>query len=360
MPVEPTAGETTARSHLLDFTTEELELWLDDFGWPAFHARQVRRWVFEQHVRRFADMTDLPSGLRRQLDEGFAVFVADEVERSNAPGGTAKLLLRWPDGASTETVMIPAGDHGRARRTVCLSTQVGCNVGCRFCASGIGGMRRNLSVGEVLEQALRIAAELASRGESLTHVVFMGMGEPLANYGVTVEAVRRLNRALGIGRRRITVSTVGLPKQIRRLAGEDLQATLALSLHAPTSELRRRLIPWAEAIDLDAVLDACREYFRRTGREVTLEYCLLAGVNDEPEHARQLAEIATGLRAHVNLMMYNPVVELPFVRPSRNRAIAFLKDLRAAGANAHLRHSRGLEADAACGQLRRRHELPAG
>jgi 23S rRNA (adenine2503-C2)-methyltransferase len=342
---------------LLSFSTEELELWLDDFGWPAFHAKQARRWVFERHVHRFADMTDLPTELRIQLDEGFSIFSAEEVERSSAPGGTAKLLLRWPDGASTETVMIPADGRGRVRRTVCLSTQVGCAVGCRFCASGIGGVRRNLSVGEVLEQALRVEAELASRGERLTHVVFMGMGEPLANYDVTVEVVRRLNRALGIGRRRITVSTVGLPKQIRRLAAEDLQATLALSLHAPTSELRRRLIPWAEAIDLDAVLDACREYFRRTGREVTLEYCLLAGVNDESEHARQLADIATSLRAHVNLMMYNPVVELPFERPSRNRAIGFLELLRAAGANAHLRHSRGLDADAACGQLRRRHEL---
>jgi 23S rRNA (adenine2503-C2)-methyltransferase len=161
---------------------------------------------------------------------------------------------------------------------------------------------------------------------------------------------------LGIGRRRVTVSTVGLPKQIRRLAGEDLQATLALSLHAPTAELRRRLIPWAEAIDLDAVLAACRYYFERTGREVTLEYCLLAGVNDAATHAARLAEIARDLQAHVNLMMYNPVLELPFERPSKEAAVRFLEQVREAGANAHLRHSRGLEADAACGQLRRRHE----
>ena len=210
------------------------------------------------------------------------------------------------------------------------------------------------------DQPERVAAELESRGESLTHVVFMGMGEPLANYDVTLAAVRALNRRLGIGRRRITVSTVGLPKQIVRLAEEDLQATLALSLHAPTAELRARLIPWAEAIDLDAVLAACRHYFERTGREVTLEYCLLAEVNDLPEHAQRLAEIALDLRAHVNLMLYNPVVDLPFARPRRNRAVAFLKQLREAGANAHLRHSRGLEADAACGQLRRRHELDGG
>jgi len=351
---------TQGRNYLLDFSPELLEIWLGDRGRPGFHAGQVARWIFERRVTDFSAMTDLPQALRADLEQAFEIYRGTEVERSVSPDGTAKLLLRWPDGASTETVMIPADDHGRPRRTVCLSTQVGCDVGCRFCASGIGGVRRNLSVGEVLEQAVRVAAELDAAGEALTHVVFMGMGEPLANYDVTVEAVRQLNRLMGIGRRRITVSSVGLPKQIARLAGEDLQATLALSLHAPTTALRARLIPWAEAIDLDAVLEACREYFRRTGREVTLEYCLLAGVNDLPEHAGELAAIAVDLQAHVNLMMYNPVVELPFERPSRNRAVEFLKQLRAAGANAHLRHSRGLEADAACGQLRRRHERAAG
>jgi len=345
------------RTSLLGLSSQALASWLEETGSPAFHAGQVERWVYERGATSFEEMTDLPKGLRAGLAESFELFSGEEVERSSSPGGTTKLLLRWPDGASTETVMIPADDHGRPRRTVCLSTQVGCDVGCRFCASGLGGVRRNLSVGEVMEQALRISAELGSRDESLTHVVFMGMGEPLANYEVTVEAVRRINRLMGIGRRRITVSTVGLPKQIRRLAGEDLQATLALSLHAPSTELRRELIPWAEAIDLDAVLDACREYFRRTGREVTLEYCLLAGVNDGLEQAEQLARVALDLRAHVNLMMYNPVSELPYERPSRNRAITFLKTVRDAGANAHLRHSRGIDADAACGQLRRRHEL---
>jgi 23S rRNA (adenine2503-C2)-methyltransferase len=346
----------SARQSLLEIGSPELAAWLARRGAAGFRAEQVERWVFERRVDDFAAMTDLPAELREALETSFTLRSGTEVERATAPGGTAKLLLRWPDGASTETVMIPADDHGRPRRTVCVSTQVGCDVGCRFCASGIGGVRRNLTVGEVLEQTLRVAAELDARDERLSHVVFMGMGEPLANYAVTVEAVRRINRHLGIGRRRITVSTVGLPKQIRHLAEEDLQATLALSLHAPTPELRRRLIPWAEAIDLDAVLEACRYYFERTGREVTLEYCLLAGVNDQPGHAAELAAIARDLRAHVNLMMYNPVRELPFTRPTRDDAVRFLERLREAGANAHLRHSRGLETDAACGQLRRRHE----
>ncbi len=351
------ADSSSDRTLLLEEPTDALDAWLKGSGRPTFHAGQVERWIFERRVFSFSEMTDLPVDLREQLSAGFKILTGEEVERSTSPGGTSKILLRWPDGASTETVMIPAEDSGKPRRTVCLSTQVGCDVGCRFCASGIGGVRRNLTVGEVLEQALRVAASLDAVGERLSHVVFMGMGEPLANYDVTVEAVRRLARRLGIGRRRITVSTVGLPKQILRLAGEDLQATLALSLHAPTPDLRRELIPWAEAIDLGAVLAACREYFTRTGREITLEYCLLAGVNDRPEHAQRLAEIAVDLQAHVNLLMYNPVVELPFARPSRNQAVAFLRLLRDAGANAHLRHSRGLDADAACGQLRRRHEL---
>lgn len=273
-----------------------------------------------------------------------------------APDGTVKLLLAWPDGATTECVMIPApGDS--PRRTVCVSTQVGCDVGCRFCASGLDGSLRNLSVGEILEQAIVIGEILRGAGERLSHVVFMGMGEPLANYRATVEAVRRLNAdwGLGIAQRRITVSTVGLPKQIERLAGEGLQVTLALSLHAARGGLRSRLIPWAERLQLPEILAACEIYFRKTGREVTLEYCLLEGVNDRESDVEALAGVSRKLRGHVNLLMYNPVESLPFRRPARSAAIRFLKRLREHGVNAHLRESRGLETDAACGQLRRRH-----
>jgi 23S rRNA (adenine2503-C2)-methyltransferase len=263
--------------------------------------------------------------------------------------------------------MIPSEDRRsggptRQRRTVCLSTQVGCDVGCRFCASGIGGAQRNLSVGEVVEQALRVAQHLEEQGDRLSHVVFMGMGEPLANYDVTVAAVRHLNAqwGLGLAQRRITVSTVGLPTQIERLSQEGLQITLALSLHAPNDELRRDLIPWATGVPLARLLKACESYFRSTRREVTLEYCLLADTNDSQEHAAQLAAIARRLQAHVNLLLYNPVENLPFSRPSEARAHGFLAELRRLGVNAHLRQSRGLETDAACGQLRRRHSLRRG
>lgn len=345
----------TDLAHLLDLGQERLRQQLDSLGEPAFRADQILRWVYQQGALDFAAMTDLPRSLRTTLAESLTVYSHRELARSVAPDGTTKLLLAWADSATTETVMIPA-TGSKNRRTACLSTQVGCDVGCRFCASGIGGSQRNLTVGEIMEQALAIDSMLRDRQERLSHVVFMGMGEPLANYEATVEAVRRLNAEWGLrlAQRRITVSTVGLPKQIENLADEGLQITLALSLHAPTDELRSDLIPWARGVSLARLLEACRLYRRRTGREITLEYCLLAEVNDKPEHATRLAGIARDLGAHINLLIYNPVQGLPFARPSRNRAIGFLKQLRELGARAHLRESRGLEADAACGQLRRR------
>ncbi|MDH3253804.1 MAG: 23S rRNA (adenine(2503)-C(2))-methyltransferase RlmN [Acidobacteriota bacterium] len=344
------------RRSLLEWRPENLAAHLGKLGEPPYRARQVFDWALMRGATRFADMTDLPRSLRDTLAKELVIRCATEIRRSEAPDGTLKLLLAWRDGATTESVMIPA-EGNRRRRTVCLSTQVGCDVGCRFCASGIGGSLRNLSVGEILEQAVTIDSVLAGRGERLTHVVFMGMGEPLANYRATVEAVRRINApwSLGIAQRRITVSTVGLPRQIIRLADEGLQITLALSLHAARESLRRDLIPWATHAPLAELLAACRFYLEKTGREVTLEYCLLAGVNDRQEDVQELAHIARHIRAHVNLMMYNPVDSLPFKRPSRGGAIAFLAALRERGINAHLRESRGLEAAAACGQLRRSH-----
>ena len=342
-------------SHLLELDPDQLASHLQSLGEPAYRSRQILSWVYERGVTDFAAMTDLPGRLRRTLPGAFAAHLGQEMARSTAPDGTEKLLLVWPDGATTETVMIPAPSPD-SRRTVCLSTQVGCDVGCRFCASGIGGSLRNLTVGEVIAQAVRVHGHLHSQGERLSHAVFMGMGEPLANYEATVGAVRQLNAdwGLGLSQRRITISTVGLPKQIERLASEGLQVTLALSLHAPTDTMRRELIPWAEGVPLPRLIQACRFYRRQTGREITFEYCLLDGINDHPTQATELAALALDLDAHVNLLIYNPVEGLPYTRPSRNRAIAFLRLLRKRGAKAHLRESRGLEADAACGQLRRR------
>jgi len=349
-PAQPANGVVD----VLDQNPESLGGWITEAGESSFRAEEILRWAFAQRARRFDDMTSLPTELRRRLSDSFQIRSSTLEARSEAADGTLKILLEWRDGATTESVMIPA-PGGSKRRTVCLSTQVGCDVGCRFCASGLGGSLRNLSIGEILEQALVIGDILATREERLSHVVFMGMGEPLANYEATVGAIRSLNApwGFGIGQRRITVSTVGLPKQIERLATEGLQVTLALSLHAPSDSLRRQLIPWAEGISLRHLLEACLAYSNRTGREITLEYCLLAGINDEEQHALQLARFARKSRAHVNLLMYNPVEGLPYERPSRNRAIRFLKSLRSCGIGAHLRESRGLENTAACGQLRR-------
>ncbi|HMO26860.1 MAG TPA: 23S rRNA (adenine(2503)-C(2))-methyltransferase RlmN, partial [Tepidisphaeraceae bacterium] len=270
----------------------------------------------------------------------------------------------WPADASAETVMIPDGksvDHRRAspeRRTACVSSQVGCPVGCRFCASGMNGVKSSLSTAQIIEQLMALNQILGARGERVTHVVFMGMGEPLANYNNVMRAVRIMHdpRALDISARKITISTVGVPPRIRQLADEDLPLNLALSLHAPNEPLRKQLIPWAEHFELDDILDACRHYFDRTGREITLEYILLADVNDRPEHARQLAKLCRTMRANVNLLRYNEVEGTPYKRPTAEASLAFQKLLRDAGINAHLRRSRGRDIDAACGQLRRKEE----
>jgi len=256
------------------------------------------------------------------------------------------------------------GDSGPARRaglpraglprfTACISSQVGCPVGCRFCASGLTGLDHNLSAGRIVEQVWRLGRMEGVR--RITNVVFMGMGEPLSNLSAVVPAIRTLNAlwATGISARKITVSTVGLPKAIEKLAEQlNLPVTLALSLHAPNDDLRRKLIPWAEYTTVADLLGACRAWFERTGREVTLEYTLLRGVNDRPQHAEELAKIAATLRGNVNLIRYNEVAGLEFQRPHTEDVLDFQRILKARGIKAHIRASRGRDIAAACGQLR--------
>ncbi len=342
----------TTRRHILDLDLDGLRAFFAEFGEKSFRAQQVFEWVFEKGVYSFDAMTNLSKALRVSLDERLAVLTSEIVRRSESRDGTIKLLLRWPDGATSECVMIP----DETRRTACISSQVGCPVGCRFCASGIGGLQRNLTAGEIIEQVLRVRAEAEQSGERLSNVVFMGLGEPLANYDAVMAAVRTINAEWGanIGARKITISTVGLPKQMRRLAEEGLQLNLALSLHAPTDALREKLIPWAEKIELTELTQACRYYFETTGREITLEYILLDEVNDRLTHAEQLARFCRQFRCNVNLIRYNPVEGLPYGRPQSDAAMAFQKSLRDHGVNSHLRKSRGLDIDAACGQLRRK------
>jgi len=255
--------------------------------------------------------------------------------------------------------MIPSEDPTGPRRTACISSQVGCPVGCRFCASGLGGLDGNLSAGRIVEQVWKMGT--LEGIHRITNVVFMGMGEPLSNLSNVVKAVRAIcaEWGMGISARKVTISTVGLPKAIEKLAEQlELPVTLALSLHAPNDDLRRQLIPWAEYTTIKDLLAACQKWFDKTGREITLEYTMLRGVNDRPEHAAELSQVAKTLRANVNLIRYNEVNGLEFKRPRDEDVREFQRLLRAKNINAHIRASRGRDIAAACGQLR--HEKAAG
>lgn len=370
-PMAIRVAETSAAAvepvHLLGLSLEEMRAWLVSLGEPAFRAGQLAEWIYERGATSFEEMTNLSKRLRTTLAERAVIFRLHVERETAAADGTRKLLLRAPDGAAVETVWIPSSD----RHTVCVSSQVGCPVGCRFCASGLEGVERNLSAGEIVEQAMHVRRLVAAHGAPvartgpgmteaiqparLSNVVLMGMGEPLANYEAVMKAIRILNAewGVGIGARKITLSTVGLPAQIRRLAGENLQINLALSLHSPDDELRRELIPWGRGVPIASLVEACEHYFRVSGREITLEYVLLEGVNMQPGHAVKLAGIARRLRANVNLLRYNPVPGVAYERPSAEAAFKFQRLLRERGVNAHVRTSRGKDAQAACGQLRR-------
>ncbi len=347
------------KQHLLQTALTDFAAFCAERRWPVYRARQVYQWVFERGVTDFNNMTNLAKVERAKLAERWSILAGRETRRQESRDGTAKLLLEWPDGATSECVLIP----DETRRTACISSQVGCPVGCTFCASGLGGLRRQLTAGGIIEQAVRIRLLCKDSIEDprpvdsarLSNVVLMGIGEPLANYENVLQAVRAINADWGmnIGARKITVSTVGLPEQIRRLAEEELQINLAISLHAPTDSLRRKLIPWANRVSIDELVSAVTFFFEKTGREVTLEYLLLGGVNDRPQHAADLANMCRRMRCNVNLIRYNPVAGLGFERPTSAAAHHFVEQLRARSVNVHVRKSRGIDIDAACGQLRR-------
>ncbi|MEE2681570.1 MAG: 23S rRNA (adenine(2503)-C(2))-methyltransferase RlmN [Planctomycetota bacterium] len=359
-------------THFFDLDRDRFHDFAVEHGFRRFLADQVLQWVYQRGITDPEQMTDLSKADRSRLSELLHFESAVELAAQTASDGTRKLLLGWrapvadqgtalpqlatDSGQETECVMIPAD----RRKTACISSQVGCPVGCRFCASGLGGLEANLTHGRIVEQAWRLG-RMPGVGR-ITNVVFMGMGEPLANYRNVTSAIRTLHASwgLGIGARRITVSTVGVPAAIRRLAEFDLPVTLALSLHAPNDDLRREIIPWAERVTIEEILDACSEYFRASGREITLEYILLGTVNDQAEHARELAEVAKTLRANVNLIRYNEVEGLPFLRPVSSDVHRFQGILRERGVNAHIRASRGRDIDAACGQLRYKHQTDEG
>ena len=336
---------------LLDASPAEMAAWLVERGAPRFHAKGVYRWVFERRAESFDSMTDLPRRLREELDAEWTVFATEIAHHHQSPDGTDKLLLGCADGRRVECVLMAEAD----RRTVCISSQVGCGMGCVFCASGLKGVERNLTRGEMLEQVVRLR-NLLPAGERLTNLVVMGMGESLANLDNLVAALDTLcsPEGLNLGQRRVTISTVGLPEKMHKLAELDRQYHLAVSLHAAIPEVRDRLVPINARVGLGAVMEAADAYFRRSGRQVTFEYVLLGGLNDRPEDARALGRLLSGRKAHVNLIPYNPVAGLPFTRPSDASIRGFVATVRGMGVSVSVRKTKGREIDAACGQLRRR------
>jgi 23S rRNA (adenine2503-C2)-methyltransferase len=339
---------TELRPLITDLTRTELAEWCAARG-GAYRADQIRRWIFGKRVNDFDAMHDLPASLREDLASEFDFFGSRIERHLISKDGTQKLLLGLRDGETTECVLMPEGD----RRTVCISTQVGCAMGCVFCASGLLGVKRSLSTGEILDQILRLD-RLLPISERITNVVVMGMGEPLANLRALLPALFTLNDkgGLGLGARRITVSTVGLPEKIRELAQTGFPFHLAVSLHAPTEELRNRLVPINQKTGLQEILAAAEEYFAVTGRRITYEYVLLAGVNDQDEHARQLGQLLRGRNAHVNLIPMNSVSTIALEAPGAPRTHHFVEVLRQSGVNVTTRKRKGADIDAACGQLR--------
>lgn len=348
------ASQPSERAYLLDWTTEELSSWLVARGLPKFRASQIQRWIYQRRAKRFDEMTDLPKDLRLLLDEHFDLFRTTTAVHQQAADGTEKLLLQLADGGRIECVLLRDGP----RRSICVSSQVGCAMGCVFCASGLDGVERNLSRGEILEQMLKLQ-HLLEADERLSHIVMMGMGEPLANLPRVLAALsvaKDSELGLGISPRRITISTVGLPPAIDKLAASDAPYHLAISLHAPNDPLRNRLVPVNQSIGIQSILDAADRYFAKTKRRLTFEYVLLGGLNDSMQCARELVQLLRSRTAMLNVIPYNPVPGLPYETPTPSAILQFRKTLLDGGVNAMFRQRKGDEIQAACGQLRRLRE----
>jgi len=338
---------------LLDLTYSELEELLVSLGEPSYRADQLYGWLYRALASRFHDMLNLPLSLREKLEDVAILRLLTPMEEVTSDSGLArKVLFALRDGETIESVLLLYED----RQSVCVSTQVGCPVGCGFCATGQSGFVRNLSPREIVEQVLFFARELREQDLEVTNVVFMGMGEPLLNYEATWRAVETLNdpRGFNLGARRMTISTVGVVPGIDRLSKEPLQVGLAVSLHAPTDRLRRKLVPIARRYPMGELMAACRRYVERTGRRITFEYALLQGINDSLEQATLLADLLSGLLCHVNLIPLNPTADSPWEPSSPDQVRAFHRELRRRGINSTIRLRRGIGIEAGCGQLRSR------
>ncbi len=340
------------RAVLLGRTRSELEEFVGQMGEPSFRGQQLMEWIYQHREPDFFAMTNLPSSLRQRLSDTACINDLQIVDHRAGQGGTEKFALGLSDGEIVESVLIRR-DYGNS---ICLSTQVGCPVGCPLCASGMDGFLRDLSPAEITGQWFEIQRRLDAAGERISHAVLMGSGEPLLNYANALRSIRLLGdeEGAGISFRRITLSTVGLIPEIGRLAREDLPITLAISLHAPNDYLRNQLVPMNEKYPLEELIPACKEYTISTGRRVSFEYAMIEGVNDYPELARELAILLDDLACHINLIPFNPVPGSEYRSSTEDAMNRFCRALRELGMNATVRRSSGLDIDAGCGQLRRR------
>jgi 23S rRNA (adenine2503-C2)-methyltransferase len=345
----------TEKIEIKSLLFSDLQTQLPELDEPSYRAGQIMDWLYEKRVKSFDDMTDLSRDLRAQLGNRFAFSKIDIVRVLGSHDTTRKFLFRLNDGNLIESVLIRASPalYGEKsdRQTICISTQVGCAYGCKFCASGLEGFSRNLRANEIVDQIMAIER---ATGEKIDNIVFMGMGEPLANFQNVMRVIRIINApwGLGIGARHITVSTSGLAPRIRKLADEPLQIRLAVSLHGATDEVRNRIMPINRRYNIETLLSACDYYVARKKQRLTFEYILIAGVNDAADQAHLLAAHARRLCAKVNLIPYNRVEGLEWSRPSPDRQEKFLSILRGHGIPATLRREKGHDIDAACGQLR--------
>ncbi|KGR92121.1 ribosomal RNA large subunit methyltransferase N [Ureibacillus massiliensis 4400831 = CIP 108448 = CCUG 49529] len=329
---------------------DELKVWLEENGEKPFRATQIFEWLYEKRVKSFDEMSNLSKGLRDKLSNSFALTTLSTIIKQESKDGTIKFLFQLQDGYSIETVLM-RHEYGNS---VCVTTQVGCRIGCTFCASTLGGLKRHLLAGEIVEQVVKVQQTLDEIDERVSHVVIMGIGEPFDNYDAMMNFLKVINheKGLNIGARHITVSTSGIVPKIYQFADEQLQINFALSLHAPNQELRQKLMPIARAYKLDKLMEAIRYYTEKTGRRVSFEYGLFGGENDSVEHAEELSKLIKGIKCHVNLIPVNYVPERNYVRTPRNQIFAFEKTLKNNGINVTIRREHGSDIDAACGQLR--------
>ena len=338
------------RVDIKSMTLRELEEWLITIGEKKFRAKQIYQWMHIKHVESFDDMTNLSMELREKLkQQANLVVLKEELVQISKIDGTRKYLFALSDGNMIESVLMRY-KHGNS---VCVSSQVGCRMGCRFCASTLDGLVRNLTPSEILEQIYRISA---STGERVSNVVVMGSGEPMDNYNNLIRFIELLSdeNGLNISQRNITVSTCGLVPKMRELADLKLQITLALSLHASSQEKRKELMPVANSYELEEVLEACRYYFEQTGRRITFEYSLVGGVNDTKEDADRLSQLVRGMNCHINLIPVNPIKEREYVQSEHKDILNFKNKLEKNGINVTIRREMGRDIDGACGQLRKR------